>query len=165
MKKQLQHSMSIQKQQGVVLIISLVMLVIITGLGVSAVSLSNNKTQTAGNSMYSMLVYHGAESTLARSVSIGSEKQLIDAILSDEAVYSIPSSVLVDTAETVNHGTTMTSSATITPIIGKVPCPPSNTITSNKYACRAIEITAKTSLRGTGARATHTEARSKTIPF
>ena len=159
-----QHPLA--RQQGVVLIIALVFLLLISILGISAMKLTNNNTKIAGNSMYGMLVYQGAESTLAHSVSLGAEKFLIDAILSDDTVFNVPSEVLNSSGQTVN-GTSlsMKSSATITPIPGVLPCPVSNSATSSVFKCRAVEITAQTRLPGTGALATHTEARTKEIAF
>lgn len=138
------------------------MLLVITGLGVSAVNISRNKTQVAGNSMYSMLVYHGAESTLARTVSVGAEKHLINAILSNQTKYDILEADLLDAGEVINDSTAMRSSASITPIPGIYTCPPlSNDITSSSYTCRIVEINVMTSIPGTGAKARHTEARAK----
>lgn len=166
MKNHRLKKMNIKKQQGVVLIVSLIMLLVITGLGVSAVNITRNKTQVAGNSMYSMLVYHGAESTLARSVSIGSEKHLINSILSNSVKYDIPEADLLDTNEVINDRTVMSSNSSITPIPGIYTCPPvSNDITSSTFKCRIIEVTAQTSIPGTGAKAKHTEARAKKIKF
>ncbi len=153
------------KQKGVVLIVALVMLLLITILGISSVKIAGNKTQIAGNSMFSMFVYHGAESTLTRSVSIGSEKHLIAAILTSDAVYGVPSEVINLSAEKVNDTVNMVSTARITPIAGTIPCPISSNPTSSVFKCRAVEISAQTTLPGTGARARHTEARSKTIAF
>ena len=62
-----------KKQQGVVLIVALIMLLVITILGVSAVSRASIGTQVAGNSMYTMMVYQGAESAIARSMTGGAE--------------------------------------------------------------------------------------------
>ena len=167
MKQQKIKSMGLYKQQGVVMMVSLIMLLLITILGVSAVHISQDKTQIAGNSIYSMLVYQGAESALARTATVSSEKQIIDAIATitlSNPTYNVPSEILADTAETINDTSiSMTSSARITPIRGTIPCPISNSATSSAYICRAVEIRAITKLSGTGARAQHTEARSKTI--
>ncbi len=156
----------LKKQHGVVLIVALIFLLLISILGISAMRVTNNNTKIAGNSMFSMLVYQGAESTLAHSVSVGSEKHLIDAVLSNDAVYNVPNDVLNGSGKTVN-GTSlsMKSSATITPIPGTLPCPVSESATSSIYKCRAVEISARTTLPGTGALARHIEARTKEIPF
>ena len=48
------------RQQGVALVMALIMLLVITILGVSAVRMSSLDTQVAGNSMYSSLVFQGS---------------------------------------------------------------------------------------------------------
>jgi len=152
------------KQKGVVMIVALIMLLLITILGVSAVNISRDKTQVAGNSMFSTFVYLGAESTLARSASISSEKHIVDAVASGDTLYNIPSSFINDDNEVVNGTTKMVSTSTIEPITGIFECPPINDeISSTVFKCRAFEITAKTTLAATSARTTHVEARAKMI--
>jgi len=150
------------KQQGVVMIVALIMLLLITILGVSAVNISRDKTQVAGNSMFSTFVYLGAESTLARSASISSEKHIVDAAASGKALYSIPASAINDSNELINNTTNMASTSTIAPIAGIFECPPiNNSISSTVFKCRIFEITAQTNITATSATATHIEARAK----
>ncbi len=155
---------SIKKQSGVVMIVALIMLLVVTILGVSAVNLSRNKTQVAGNSMFSTFVYLGAESTLARSASISSEKHIVDAVADGGAVYKVPDEFITDADEVVNNGVNMVSSSYITPIAGIYECPPVNgSISSTVFKCRVFEIEANTAIAATSAKATHIEARAKMI--
>ncbi|MCF6189583.1 MAG: pilus assembly PilX N-terminal domain-containing protein [Cocleimonas sp.] len=155
---------SINKQKGVVMIIALIMLLAITILGVSAVNLSRNKTQVAGNTIFTTFTYLGAESTLARSASISSEKHIVDAVANGSPIYSIPAHFINDSNEVVNNGTNMLSTSTIESIAGIYECPPiDNDISSTAFKCRVFEITAKTSITATAAKATHIEARAKMV--
>ena len=61
--------LNVKKQVGATLLMAIIFLLLITIVGVSSVSSTLIKTQVAGNSIFSMLVYQGAESTLAKSVS------------------------------------------------------------------------------------------------
>jgi len=146
-----------KKQQGVVLIVALIMLLAITIIGVSVVKRSSMGTQVAGNSMYSMLVYQGAESGIARSMTGGAEKNIKMAAESSPSPYDI-STQLPD--EKVTSGRTMVSNGTVTSI-GKFDCPiVSGMANSTSMKCYVYEVNVDTNLAATAANATHTEARA-----
>jgi Tfp pilus assembly protein PilX len=67
-----------QKQQGAVLLIAMVFLIVITIIGVNAVSSTSMKTQTVGNNISSMMAYTGAETALVKTASNSDLKNLKD---------------------------------------------------------------------------------------
>ena len=151
--------MPIKKQQGVVLIVALIMLLVITVIGVSAVKRSSIGTQVAGNSIYSMLVYQGAESAIARSMTGGAEKNIKDAATTSPLNISaqLP-------AEKVTGGGTMVSKGAVTSV-GKFPCPiVSNMANSNTIQCAIYEVNIDTNLAATAANAEHAEGRALYLP-
>lgn len=151
-----------KKEQGMVLIVALIMLLLVTILGVSAVNRSGISTQVSGNSMYSMLVYQGAESTLARSVSNEDLSNLAAAILARPAEYSVPVLYLPD--ETVTGGGTVTSTATIS-YQGRYDCPISSGVaTSTLFDCQIYDIDARSKLKSTGAKGHHVEGKAILSP-
>ncbi len=153
-----------KQQQGVVLIVALIMLLLITVLGVSAVNISRDKTQVAGNSMYTMLVYQGAESTLAKIGNFSSAQFYMTE--TENAVakkIEVPQADLLDAGEVINGSSVMTSSAQVEKInlIGNDRCPEINGMAnSTEERCFYYEFTAQTKLNATGAKTTHSEGRS-----
>ena len=144
-----------KKQQGVVLIVALIMLLAITIIGVSAVKRSSMGTQVAGNSMYSMLVYQGAESGIARSMTGGAEKNIKAAAISSPHDIS---ALLPD--EEVTGGRTMVSNGAVTSV-GEFDCPiVSGMASSTSIKCDVYEVNVDTNLAATAAKATHTEGRA-----
>ena len=149
-----------KQQQGAVLFIAIALLLVITIVGVSTVSISGIKTQVAGNSMFTMLTYQGAESALAKSLIGGVEKSMKKASeLGQGNPYSIPGTVFNSPSETVSSsGVTLTQEATVTSL-GMGPCP--ITMVANGVGnCLLFETKAKARLDSTGARAFHVEGRA-----
>ena len=144
------------KQQGSVLLWSVVILLILTLVGLSAVKTAVIGTQITGNSLFSMLVFQGAESALGKSANIHYVKMAVDNI--PNRVIDVPSVDLP--AENASKGqlksgvnvawkgyqkcplTSIAISTTVAPKAGGV-------------ACQYYDIQAKTRLNGTGARASH----------
>ncbi|MCF6188846.1 MAG: pilus assembly PilX N-terminal domain-containing protein [Cocleimonas sp.] len=148
-----------KKQQGVVLIVALIMLLVVTIIGVSAVSRSSMGTQVAGNSMYTMLVYQGAESAIARSMSGKAQKNIKDAAITSphNITEQLP-------AEVVTGGGTMNSKGTVSSI-GEFDCPiVSGMASSSSIKCDMYEIDIQTNLAATAANAKHTEGRAIYLP-
>ena len=144
-----------KKQQGVVLIVALIMLLAITIIGVSAVKRSSMGTQVAGNSMYSMLVYQGAESGIARSMTGGAEQNIQAAAIASPHDIS---ALLPD--EEVTGGRTMVSNGAVTSV-GDFDCPiVSGMASSTSIKCDVYEVNVDTNLTATAANARHTEGRA-----
>lgn len=144
-----------KKQQGMVLVVALIMLLLITILGVSAVNRSGISTQVAGNSMFSMLVYQGAESALAKSVAGGAEINI------KQASKLRPNSQTVKlAAEKIQKGGSITLQSTVT-YITDIKCPVINGIAySSTVVCEVYQTDAQARLQSTSARARHMEGRA-----
>jgi len=150
-----------KKQQGVVLIVALIMLLVITILGVSAVSRASIGTQVAGNSMYTMMVYQGAESAIARSMTGGAEINIKKAASSSSKSHNITAQL---PPEEVSGGGKMKSKGAVSSI-GAFPCPiVSGIASSSTIMCDMYEVNIKTNLAATAAKAQHTEARALYLP-
>jgi len=148
-----------KKQQGVVLIVALIMLLVITILGVSAVSRASIGTQVAGNSMYTMMVYQGAESAIARSMTGGAEINVKNAAITSplDITAQLPD-------EEVSGGGKMNSTGAVSSI-GAFPCPiVSGIASSSTIMCDMYEVNISTNLTATAAKAQHTEARALYLP-
>ncbi len=138
------------KQQGIVLIVALVFLMIITLIGVSAAKRSGINNQISGNSMMTMLTYQGAESTMARSAR---DSTVLSAQINENngegAIYTVPN--LAD--EDIGKGT-LNSSATVQPESTFTNCPPTM-IMSSTIKCKVYRIQATSQIQGTHAKAVH----------
>lgn len=148
------------KQKGIALLMSLVMLLLITVIGVGAVRLSMSDTQIAGNSIYSSLVFQGAESALNRSLSNSNLFELDDAALNRTISHDIEG---LDEEQVIGGGT-LNSAATIK-YEGVMASPQINTLAnSSKFKYQVFKVTAESRLQGTGAKDTHSEGRAIQIP-
>ncbi len=144
------------KQQGAILAWALVILLVLTLVGLSAVRTAGIGTQITGNSLFSMLVFQGAESALGKTSNIHYVKMAVDNVPS--RAIDVPAVDLPD--ENASKGklkskvniawrgyqncplTSMAMSTTVAPKAGGV-------------ACHYYDIQSKTSLNGTGARTEH----------
>ena len=151
------------QQQGIALVMSLIMLLLVTVLGVSAARMSNDDTKLAGNSIYSILVFQGAESALGRSASF-KDWSMIQLAAADpaSAAISVPSTYF--DAETVMGNSTLKSSGKVqfeTKLDGPVINGVAN---SSEFNYQVFRVTGESSLAATGAKDTHTEGRAAQIP-
>lgn len=151
------------KQQGIALVMSLIMLLVITILGVSAVKMSHLDTQVAGNSIFSALVFQGAESALGKSAS-DSDLSNVDASALDRTVVLDVPAAYFNPAETVTGGAILNSQATIQ-FDGILDAPVINGVAnSTEFKFQVFRISATSNLSTTAARDTHTEGRAVQIP-
>ncbi len=147
-----------KKQNGAVLLVAMVFLIVITIIGVNAVSSSSMKTQATGNNMSSMLVYTGAESALAKSASHTDVKNLKEALPPfAPATFPVPAAYLPD--EDVSASGVLASTANITFIGGNKKCPIGSvgmgTATGSTMKCKIWTLDATTRLRATNAQDRH----------
>ncbi len=145
-----------KKQQGAVLLIAMVFLIVITIIGVNAVSSSSIKTQVVGNNMSSMLVYTGAESALAKSASNADVKNLKDALPPFfPATFPVPATYLPD--ENIAPGGVLISTSNITFVGGGQKCPVggSGMAISSIMKCKIWTVDAETRLKATNAKDRH----------
>lgn len=111
-----------KKQKGAVLLIAIIFLLVITILGISAVNSSVVKTQIAGNSMYTMLVYQGAESAISKSTS-GTDLNNIRNTIDPAAPTPFPVDSVYLPDEVLASGGTLTSSSEISYLGKGESCP------------------------------------------
>ena len=137
------------KQQGAVLIWSVVILMILTMVGISAVKMSGISTQITGNSIFSMLVFQGAESSLSKTTKIHYIKMAIEKTPNKK--IDVPVLDLPD--ENASKGK-LKSKVNVT-WKGYQGCPINSSAYSTIQKCHYFDIEAKTSLSGTGARTDH----------
>jgi len=151
------------KQEGMALVMALIMLLLVTVLGVSAVKMSNVDTQVAGNSIYSALVFQGAESALGKVTSETDLNNINKASTARNTVINVDASYF-NPAETVTGGATLNSSATIA-FDGVLAAPVINgSANSSEFNYQVFRITAESKLTSTAARDRHTDGRAIQIP-
>lgn len=139
----------IKKQQGVVLIWALAILLILTFLGLSAMKKATMGTKIAGNSMASMMVFQGAESALGK---ISNNKYVYEASkLPAGQKYEVPQAVLPN--EPVSGGS-IKSKATVMSM-NPAACPITNNANSTGTTCLIYRLEVESRLQGTGARTEH----------
>ena len=140
---------SLNKQQGAVLIWSVVILMILTMVGLSAVKMSGISTQITGNSIFSMLVFQGAESSLGKTAKIHYIKMAIEKMPSK--AINVPVLDLPD--ENASKG--KLKSQVNVAWKGYQGCPINSSAYSSSQKCHYFDIEARTVLSGTGARTNH----------
>ncbi|KAG1694655.1 hypothetical protein GQR58_006656 [Nymphon striatum] len=145
-----------KNQRGIALVMSLIMLLVITILGVSAVKMSTLDTQVAGNTIYSSLVFQGAESALGKVKADGDWFNINAASSTRNAVISVPDSYF-NPAETVNGGVTLNSKATIEYETTLDQPPMNNEANSSNFEYSVLRIVADSKLTSTSAHDRHSE--------
>ena len=146
----MKHS-SIKKQQGVVLIWALAILLVLTILGVSTVQKANTDTKIAGNSMASMMVFQGAESALGR---ISNNNYINEASLVPPGTpYEVPQAALPD--EAVNGGNVNSSGEIV--YVSSGGCPVTSVANSSTSSCLIYRLDVQSRLKGTGAKTEHVQ--------
>ncbi|MEH6455500.1 MAG: PilX N-terminal domain-containing pilus assembly protein [Cocleimonas sp.] len=149
------NKQSMQKQQGIALLMSLIMLLLITVIGVASVRMSSLDTQVSGNSMFSLMVFQGAESALGKVASNDDISNIRDAAISGGTI-TIPATYFSAT-EAVNGGVQLISSAEMkaeNKVSGSLF---SSTPNSTSFDYQIFRTTAISRLNATSARAKHSE--------
>lgn len=139
----------LNKQQGAVLIWSVVILMILTMVGISAVKMSGIGTQITGNSIFSMLVFQGAESSLGKTTKIYYIKEAIE----KKPIKKIDVPALDLPDENASKG--KLKSQVSVAWKSYQGCPISSSAYSSIQKCHYFDVEARTVLSGTGARANH----------
>jgi len=147
-----------KKQQGAVLIWSVVILMILTMVGISAVKMSGISTQITGNSIFSMLVFQGAESSLGKTAKIHYIKMAIEKLPSK--AIDVSASDLPD--ENASKG--KLKSQVNVAWKGYQDCPINSSAYSSIQKCHYFDIEARTTLSGTGAKTRHVLGVAKPGP-
>lgn len=143
-----------QKQRGVALVMALIMLLLITVVGVASVKVSSLDTKISGNSMFSLMVFQGAESALGKVASNDDLYNIIAAASNDGVEVNVPESYF-NPIETVNGGIQLTSSAEMkfeNRVSGSLF---SNTPNSTLFEYQIFRTTAVSRLNAASAKAKH----------
>ena len=147
------------KQTGVALVMALVMLLLVTMLGVSAVKSSVFDTQIAGNSIYTSLAYQAAESAIGKSIT---QENIIDPATNRTQEVQIATTYVTD--ENINSGAKLKSKGTVKydgildgPVINGV-------ANSSNFKYQIIKFSAESSIQATSVKDQHTEARAVQMP-
>ena len=148
-----------KQQQGMALLVALVMLLVITIIGVSTVRLSKIDTQAAGNSIFSLMVFQGAESALGRAAS-NNDISAIRLAAQERGIgggaIQIPDTYFPD--ETMNAEAKLETSAEMEAINVVSAC---NLALELPVSCTTnfmiLRTTATSRLSATGAKAVHSE--------
>lgn len=155
-----------QRQRGVVLLWALAILLILTVLSVGSVKIANINTQIAGNSIASMMVFQGVESTLSRTANMNYINQA--AINTPGRNKAVPAADLPNEAVT---GGSLSSSASVG-YVGYSACPAvvgvamstSASASAGGVTCQLYQIDAESRLKGTGAKAKHVMGVAVYVP-
>lgn len=162
----MKHTIARQNQKGVALIMALIMLLLITMLGVSAVRMSGLDTQIAGNNMFSMMVFQGAESALGRSISADSTtrkwyylKEASDRTGQEQIdTSSFPDELVTGGAKLESEITVEYESILNGPVFN-------NVANSSEFKYQVFKYSANSKLQSTAASDTHTEGRAAQMPL
>ena len=148
-----------RNQQGIALVMALIMLLVVTILGVSAVRMSSLDTQVAGNSILSMLVYQGAESAIGKSVT---QENLVAPATNKNVASTITNPSL--TGETVTKGAVLNSSAEV--IYDKILKSPQINFVANssEWQYQVFRFTGDSNINATGVSDQHIDGRAVPIP-
>ena len=149
--------MSKSRQQGVALIMALIMLLVITVLGVSSVRMSNIDTQISGNSMYASMVFQGAESALGRA-----KADLFNTVSAAKfrgTTIDATSNPNLSTVEVVMEGATLESSGSVVfqRALEEGEGPLNNSADDTEFKYQAFQVNGSSRLTATSARDAHTE--------
>jgi hypothetical protein len=159
------HTKVKHHQHGVALVMALIMLLLITVLGVSAVRMSGFDTQVAGNSLYSMMVFQGAESALGRSISADSTtrkwyylKEASDRLGQQQVdTTSFPDEVVTGGGKLDSEITVEYESILNGPVFN-------NVANSSEFKYQVFRYSANSKLPSTAAGDRHSEGRAAQMP-
>lgn len=151
------------RQQGIALVISLILLLLVTIIGVSAVKMSSIDTQVAGNSIYSTLVFQGAESALSRSVTVNDINNLIEPSTNRGTTRIVPVEYF-NPVETVMGGVELNSSATVTyEAVLNAPLQ-DNVANDSEFKYQVFRVNAESRLNATSAKGHHIGGIAQIMP-
>lgn len=148
-------------QTGIALIMALIMLLLITIIGVASVRMTKVDTQLSGNSMFSLMVFQGAESALGKigsSKDISNIREAAKKRSTTDAPFQVPDSYFTP-ADTVNDGAKLTAKVeiiyedSVDGLYGNIP----NSTGSGGFINHIYRTTAESRLSATAAKAIHIE--------
>lgn len=149
------------KQQGVVLVIGLLMLLLITIVGVSAMSTTSSNERTTGNNQFATVSFQGAESGIKSMFSRpGVEPTIMDTadLVNDKIITQINNfNVELDSTSTA---TISVQTTTLAEFCGADPMQMLTSLTSGTsdsggFETLAFDVTGNSQVGGTGAQENH----------
>lgn len=141
----------LKKQQGVVLIWALAILLVLTIIGLNSVKKANMGTKVAGNSLATMMVFQGAESALGAA----SNNNIINLASRIPAGQRLPIPQNILPNEAVSGGSISSTGNVM--LMEKGDCPVTNSAISSSLRCQIYRIEVESRLQGTGARTEHVQ--------
>ena len=155
----MKHNISTKKikQQGMTLVLAMIMLLVITAIGVNAVKLSTSETLIANNDTLTMLAYQGAESAIVVSAT---SKNLH--YVKGAAILAGAAQIVTVADEEVTNGVKLVSTSNVS-YLKTGNCPAiSGVANSADYDCHYFEIDANSAVMG--AKARHIEGKAILTP-
>jgi len=150
-----------RKQQGVVLVIGLLMLLLITILGVSAMSTTSSNERTTGNNQFATVSFQAAESAIKSMFSrpaveptiMDTADALNDKIITQTNTFDVELDAI--TAATVNVQTTTLAEFCGADPAQKLTSLTSGTFDTGGFETLAFDVTSGSQVGGTGAQENH----------
>jgi len=141
-----------KNQSGITLITSLVMLLAMTIIGVTAVKISSVDLLVAGNYQQQLSVYQEAETKIRRDVSF----------------YRLHDWIMEEKQPPVTSKAAMTSNAEVTDLESEYPCKGrsnlANSLGPDAPACKLFMFSIDANIKGTGAKENHYKGAGKQFP-
>lgn len=148
------------KQQGSILFWGLVILLVMTLLGVAGAKMASTDVKLAGNEIYQILSYQGAESTIERST---------DLFFQTKAAEALDKIALIGPFKDKALGGDVESQARVL-MSRKIPCTAldgigmSMAMENDVNQCRLFDVEVEARVPGTGSKSTHALGIVKIIP-
>ncbi|HEY5602337.1 MAG TPA: PilX N-terminal domain-containing pilus assembly protein [Gammaproteobacteria bacterium] len=162
------------QQAGAALVVSLMMLLALTIISLSAVSNTNLEERMAHNFQQSVLVFQASESTIERVINLGdvggagvNANPFYDEV--DDPLVTAINAGLNDTSTTISHdndpngylaNATLTSTATVS-YIGTNACPETSL---GELTCYAFDVTSTATIDATSTTETHIQTVDRPAP-
>ncbi len=149
-----------KNQQGSILFWGLVILLVMTVLGVAGARMAATDVKIAGNEIYQVLAYQGAESTLERAT---------DLFFQTEAAKALDNQYISELFKDNALGGDVQSQARVV-MSRKIACSAlddlamSIAMNSDEYHCRLFDIEVDSKVLGTGTKSTHALGVMRLIP-
>lgn len=149
------------KENGAILIWSIIILLVLTMVGISAVKMSKVGTQVTGNSLFSMLVFQGAESAIGqvnKMVHLNTAEGVAQDSTADNDIVQL-NNVVTDSSNGLNADVEIQKTS-----VQPMPCPASSVGFGSGMTCNYYEIEATSTLKGKGASTNHVLGVAKIGP-
>jgi hypothetical protein len=165
-------SSSRYRQQGAVLIVSLLMLIVLTIIGISALTNSGMETRMAHNFQHSQIVFQAAETSIDKVLVAGTSVDNPFYVEANDPMVTSMSKGIDDTTTAVTYSSTELDPADH---LGEASISSTNTVvykavgncpgtSFGELVCHKFEVISAANIVATGARATHTLGFARAAP-